>query len=148
MVEGGYTISMPLLLRRRLRPVSTWLDGAGDHDAVLAAWRAAATVPIEWLRSLERHFLPLPGVVLFAADAAWELDLSVPSFLILLAGIAVNTRYGLALVYFTLEQAMRPVLQDLARQLPAGVDPEASGVSLRTRSSPSLQDLGITMLVA
>ncbi|MGH9187609.1 MAG: adenylate/guanylate cyclase domain-containing protein, partial [Acidimicrobiales bacterium] len=144
VVESGYTVSMPLLLRRRLGPVSRWLDGARDPEATLAAWRAAATVPLDWLRDLHRHWLPLPGFVAFAAYAVWELDLPVWNILILLPAIGVVTLYGIAVVYFILEQAMRPLLEDLARQSPAATQPEATGLSLRTRLLVTLSAISIS----
>jgi class 3 adenylate cyclase len=151
---------------RRCRPIIAWMEGVGDaYDA----WRAAVEVPRELtLRVGWQPFLliGLP-VSIFATIVA---DLAAYSALIIFAGTAVAVAYSAILHFFSYEQFLRPVVEDIVEQLPAHFTGAPVGVPLRwkllgalpvinvitgvvvsglsTDGSAELQDLGLDVVVA
>ena len=155
-------------IRRLLEPVGPWLDGDRSERAVTTAWHALAELPRRFTRQWK--FVPLVfTVVPVCAFATWQLELEAFSFLFLFAGALVVLGYGLFLRYFAIELTVRPVIEEVARDLPATHRP-ARGVSLRTRlllalpllnvitgvivaglstsGTASLEDLGLDVAVA
>jgi class 3 adenylate cyclase len=155
---------------RMWQPVRRWEAGQRDEESTIAAWRALATLPLEYLRRMRKYpfvFSYLP----FIAFATAVLHLPWYSFFILaLVGTAVLA-YGLIVRYFTMEVVIRPVIEKVAAALPAEVTIDAPGLPLRWRllavapvinvitgvvvaglSSPgqhaNLNDLGISWLIA
>jgi class 3 adenylate cyclase len=120
------------LTRRMWRPVWAWERGARDYDSTIAAWTAAATLPLEYFRRMRKYpfvFSYLP----FMVFATWKLQLPWWSFFILaLAGTSVMAS-GLIVRYFTMEIVTRPVLERLAERLPADFTIDAPGLPLRWR---------------
>ena len=165
-----YSLVVGRALLRALRPLATWLGGDRDSATAVAAWRAAGTLPLEYLRLLRRYLLFLWGAIAFCGVTALVLEFDPLTALILLAPVAVSILYSAALFFFVTERAMRPVMADLARELPDRDAPTAPGVPLRWRllatipainiatslvvaglSSPGasgLEDLGVVVLVA
>ncbi|HEY5187977.1 MAG TPA: adenylate/guanylate cyclase domain-containing protein [Solirubrobacteraceae bacterium] len=114
------------------RPVRAWEQGARDAAATVAAWTALATLPIEYLRRVRRYpflFAYLP----FIAFATWELSLPWYSFGILAVAGTVVLAYSLIVRYFTMEIVVRPVLEEVARELPHDFRVGARALSLRWR---------------
>lgn len=152
-----------------LRPVDPWLAGTRDEATTIAAWRALVDLPAENVRRRKLYPLLFTGLPL-SIFATAELGLPASSALIILAGAAVVGLYGLTLRFFAMELSMRPVLDDVAAQLPDGAQLGRAGVSLRrkllaglpiiniitgvtvaglsTGGNARLSDLGVDVLVA
>jgi adenylate cyclase len=114
------------------RPVRAWEQGARDEAATVAAWRALATLPLEYLRRVRKYpflFAYLP----FVAFATWELALPWYSFWVLAVAGTVVLAYSLIVRYFTMEIVVRPVLEEVARELPPEFTIDARGLPLRWR---------------
>src|ERR1035437_620307 len=117
---------------RMWEPVRAWEQGARDEAATIAAWRALATLPIEYLRWM-RKFPFLLSYLPFTAFATWLLHLPWYSFLVLSVVGTVVLAYGLIVRYFTMEIVARPVVEKVARDLPADFKIDAPGLALRWR---------------
>ena len=155
---------------RLLRPADPWLRGDRSPTAAVAAWRALAGLPVDYLRGNRIGLYAAPGGLPFAIYATWLLGLPWWAALILLAGAVVVELYSIALRYFAMELAMRPVLervaQDLPRDFAIGRDAVSLGVKLlvalpafniitgvvvsglSTDGQATLRDLGLDILVA
>jgi class 3 adenylate cyclase len=114
-----------------LRPADPWLRGDRRPATAAAAWRALTAMPGEYTRRL-KAFPILFNAVPFCAFATWRLDLPWYSFFFLLAGGIVLIAAGLYLRYFTLDLALKPVVEDAARDAPPDVQARG-GVTLRYR---------------
>jgi class 3 adenylate cyclase len=113
---------------RLLRPADPWLNGDRSPRAALKAWRALAGTPLAFVR-WGRAAPVLFNVVPIAAFLTVELDAPFwPSFFILAAGASVVLLYGVFLRFFGLELVLRPVLEEVSRDLPDG--PGVAGVSV------------------
>jgi adenylate cyclase len=151
---------------RRVRPIIDWMDGHGD---ALAAWRAAVEAPRELtLRVGWQPFL-LIGVPV-SVFATLEADLEPFNAFIIFAGAAVAVAYAAVLHFFAYEQFLRPVVEDIVKELPADFTGASLGVPLRwkllgalplinvitgvvvsglsTDGSAQLSDLGLDVVVA
>ena len=151
---------------KRVRPIIDWLEGHGD---ALEAWRAAVEVPRELtLRVGWQPFL-LIGVPV-SIFATIEADLDPYNAFIIFAGAAVAVAYAAVLHFFSYEQFLRPVVEDIVKELPADFTGGPLGVPLRwkllgalplinvitgvvvsglsTDGSARLEDLGLDVVVA
>ena len=151
---------------KRVRPIIDWMEGHGD---ALEAWRAAVEVPRELtLRVGWQPFL-LIGVPV-SIFATLEADLAPFNAFIIFAGAAVAVAYAAVLHFFSYEQFLRPVVEDIVKELPADFTGAPLGVPLRwkllgalplinvitgvvvsglsTDGSASLEDLGLDVVVA
>jgi class 3 adenylate cyclase len=155
---------------RLVRPADRWLRGDRDPTAAVAAWRALATLPVEYLRARRIALLVVPSGLPFAVYATWLLGLPWYAAGILFAGAIVVELYATALRYFAMELSMRPVLervsQDLPRDFQIGRDSVSLAVkllvalpafniitgvvvsALSTDGQATLRDLGLDVLVA
>ena len=151
---------------RRCRPIIAWMEGVGD---AYEAWRAAVEVPRELTLKVGWQPFILIGlpVSVFATIVA---DLAAYSAFIIFAGAAVAVAYSAILHFFSYEQFLRPVVEDIVAQLPPGFTGAPLGVPLRwkllgalpvinvitgvvvsglsTDGSAELQDLGLDVVVA
>jgi len=121
-----------LLARRLLTPVDAWLSGTRGRAATTAAWRALAFMPSTYARRART----LPGLLLavpFCIVAAIQLDLPLYGALAILAGMALTLAYGALFRFFAMESLLRPVLEDVALQMPDDFEPGRAGVPLRRR---------------
>jgi adenylate cyclase len=151
---------------KRIRPIVDWMEGGGD---ALGAWRAAVAVPRDFtLRVGWQPFL-LIGVPV-SIFATVEADLAAYSAFIIFAGAAVAVAYSAILHFFSYEQFLRPVVEDIVRELPADFTGAQLGVPLRwkllgalplinvitgvvvsglsTDGTARLEDLGLDVVVA
>lgn len=120
------------LLRESLAPVRLWLEGARSEEATRAAWRAAASLPLEFLR--RQRFFPVVLIcVPWSAYATVELELSLGAALALLAATLMITVYGMLLRFLLNELVMRPVVEDIAAAVPSRMEGPPVTVSLRWR---------------
>jgi class 3 adenylate cyclase len=151
---------------RRVRPIVDWMEGRGDP---LAAWRTAVTVPRDLTLTVGWQPFLLIGipVSVFATVIA---DLPAYSAFIIFAGCAVAVAYAAVLHFFSYEQFLQPVVEDIVRDLPPDFTGGPEGVPLRwkllgalplinvitgvvvsglsTDGSASLNDLGLDVVVA
>jgi adenylate cyclase len=133
--------------RRLLTRVVRWLRGERNEAATVAAWRAAACLPLELLRS-DLRTAPLAFVFwgstfAWSVYAAWELDFPIYGALALLVAASTYLAYYLALSFFLVELVMRPVLKDIADRLPDEEDIEAPGIPLRWRLLAALPAINV-----
>jgi adenylate cyclase len=151
------------------RPLLHWVKNGKQPRDAAAAWRAAIAVPVElvtraaWLPAV---FVALP----MSLYVTYELGLPAYSELFLFAGILVAVGYAAVLHFFGAELALRPVVHEIALQLPPDFAERGRGVPLRwkllgalplinvitgvivsglsTRDRASLADLGLDVIVA
>jgi adenylate cyclase len=154
---------------RLVRPADRWLHGDRTPDTAIAAWRALAGLPLD----LIRYARGLP-VVLNIVPISIYLTLEVggpfvPAVLVLAAGVGVVVAYSMFLRFFAVELTLRPLVEEIACDVPDGADLGRATVSLRWRllvglpvinvvtgvavvglatDNPSLRTLGIGVLVA
>jgi class 3 adenylate cyclase len=155
--------------RPQARPLLEWIRGARGRDGAADAWRAAVALPVEIvMRSL---WLPVV-VVAIPVSAFVTISLALPWYaeLIVLAAAAVAIAYSAVFHFFVSEIAFRPVVQDIASNLPSEFSGAGAGVPLRVkllgtlplinvvtgivvsglsaRGPASLSDLGVDVIVA
>jgi class 3 adenylate cyclase len=119
--------------KRMWRPVRAWERGARDHDSTIAAWCAAATLPLEYLRRRERRYALMFSYLPFVAYATWRLDLAWYSFFVIAIVGTVVLAYNVIFRYFTMEVVARPVLEQIAKGLPPDFELDLPGLPLRWR---------------
>jgi adenylate cyclase len=143
-------LSIPLI-RRLTSPIVSWRQGSRTGESTQAAWRAAVSLPWEFMR---REVLAFPlgtyvptVILIWCSYFAWELHLSVGSALLLYVVAMVYLAYAFALRFFAVEQVMRPVLDDLAGSLPEEAAPKPPGLSLRARLLAALPGINVVTAV-
>src|SRR5215208_3834131 len=150
----------------RVRPIVEWIRGEGD---ALEAWRAAVEVPRELTLTVGWQPFLLIGVPV-SIFATLQADLPPYSAFIIFAGGAVAVAYAAILHFFSYEQFLRPVVEDIVDELPAHFTGAPVGVPLRwkllgalplinvitgvvvsalsTDSNAELHDLGLDVVIA
>ena len=98
----------------------------------VAAWDAATNFPIRSFRanSLTVGAIAAIPVILLLQ---WRLDLSLATAPVLLAAILAPVAYATILNYFIAELFMRPVIEDIASELPDDFPFEPNGLLIRKR---------------
>jgi class 3 adenylate cyclase len=126
--------SLSIKLTKRIwRPVRAWERGARGEASTVEAWRAVATLPLEYSRRTLRRAPFIYTYLPFIAFATWKLDLPWYSFLILAVVGTVVLLYSQILRYFTMEVVARPVLEELSKGLPSDFEIDAPSLALRWR---------------
>jgi class 3 adenylate cyclase len=120
------------LTRRLWRPVRVWERGARDEASVVAAWTALATLPLQYARATRKYPFVF-GYLPFMAFVTWKLHLAWYGFFILAVAGTVVLACQLIVRYFTIEVVSRPVLEELAKDLPADFTIDAPGLPIRWR---------------
>jgi adenylate cyclase len=165
------TLSLLLGARKVVRkavPLFRWARSLG-RDGAPEAWRAAVSLPLDFVT--RAAWFPVVFVAL-PVSIFVTLDLGLPAYSqpILFAGALVAVAYAAILHFFGAELALRPVVHDIALQLPPEFAERGTGVSLRwkllgalplinvitgvvvsglsTSSRASLADLGLDVIVA
>jgi class 3 adenylate cyclase len=112
---------------RRVRPITEWIETRTDP---LGAWRAAVAVPRDLTLKVGWQPFLLIGlpVAIFATVVA---DLPAYSAFIIFAGAAVAVAYSAILHFFSYEQFLQPVVEDIVRELPAEFTGAPLGVPVR-----------------
>jgi adenylate cyclase len=153
----------------KARPLLRWVTRGKSPDDAPEAWRAAIALPVEFVTRaawLPVVFVALPTSVFVTV----ELGLPAYSEIFLFAGILVAVGYAAVLHFFGGELALRPVVHEIALQLPPEFAERGTGVPLRwkllgtlplinvitgvivsglsTRDRASLSDLGLDVIVA
>src|SRR5947199_4700953 len=121
------------ITKRIWRPVWAWERGARDPDSTIEAWRAAATLPLEYTRQTVRRAPLITAYLPFIAFATWKLGLRWYSFFVLAVVGTVVLLYATILRYFTMEVVARPVLERITSDLPSDFAIDAPGLPLRWR---------------
>jgi adenylate cyclase len=135
-----------LLARRLLRPAQPWLRGDRSPEAVSRAWTAVARLPLDFVTY--RSALPvLVNIVPIALYITFELDLPWSSAPFLVAGSGVVLLYGAFLRFFAMEIALRPVLEDVARDLREEAEVGHPNLSLRWRLLLALPAINVITAV-
>jgi class 3 adenylate cyclase len=127
---------------RLLEPADAWLRGDRSEASAVQAWRALAAFPSRFTREW-KYFPIVISVVPFSAFTTIVLGLEWYSFLFIAAGGVVAVAYGLFLRFLAHELALRPVIEEISRDLPDDFEVPAGGVSLRTRLLLALPMLNI-----
>jgi class 3 adenylate cyclase len=96
----------------------------------VAAWRATATLPGELLRRRALATVVWSVTPLCIFITAY-LGLDASGFLAIFAGAAVVLVYGVVLRYLLVELSLRPVVEDIARELPDHAELGRAGVPIR-----------------
>ena len=151
---------------RGVRPIVSWIETRSEP---LEAWRAAVAVPRELTLGVGWQPFLLVGLPV-SVFATWVADLSPYSALIIFAGAGVAVAYSAILHFFSYEQFLRPVVEDIVHDLPPDFTGAPLGVPLRwkllgalplinvitgvvvsglsTDGSAELHDLGLDVVVA
>ena len=133
VVQTVYNVAYTYLALRGVRPVVGWLEGRRSPEQTMAAWEAAAELPLEYLRRIAGTGLAVPGVVAWCAYATWELELPASAFFALFAGSIAALANAIALGFLLTERVVRPLLEDIGRYLPGDAALGAPNVPLRWR---------------
>jgi class 3 adenylate cyclase len=151
---------------KRVRPIIAWMEGQGG---AMEAWRAAVEVPRDLTLKVGWQPFLLIGVPV-AIFATIEADLPAYQAFIIFAGAAVAVGYAAILHFFSYEQFLRPVVEDIVAELPSSFTGAPVGVPVRwkllgalplinvitgvvvsglsTNGDASLHDLGLDVVLA
>jgi class 3 adenylate cyclase len=128
---------------RRLAPTVEWLRGGRGSAGAEAAWEAAASAPVEFFRLQIRKFAPAIYIVVWCSFAVWELHLPGYGLPILMAAAVPVFLFAIAVLFLLMERTLRPLLEELALAVPAGVQLEGSGIPLRARLLSTLPAMNV-----
>ncbi|MEA2467593.1 MAG: adenylate cyclase [Thermoleophilaceae bacterium] len=151
------------------RPLLEWARGPRGREGAPEAWRSAISLPIQFVT--KAAWLPVALVALpVSIYITVELALPAYSSVALFLGALVSVAYAAVLHFFAAELALRPVVHDIAMQLPHEFAERGSGVPLRWKllgalplinvitgvivsglsaaDRASLSDLGLDVIVA
>jgi len=122
------------IVNRLLRPADPWLYGQRTQETAIAAWRAFAGLPIDFLRH-RRGLVVLANVVPISVFITLELDETsfFPAFFIIAVAASIVLLYGVLLRFFALELVMSPLLEETSCELPDDTELRNITVPLRTR---------------
>jgi class 3 adenylate cyclase len=134
--------------RTRLQPLEHWIAGARASERTQEAWTVAASMPFELLRIWWRTIVALPAGFIWSVFAIWLLGLPAWAIPILFVAAEVVLAYGNGIVFFVMERAMQPVLDDLAESLTDEADVEAIRLSLRLRLLTAVPAINVMTGVA
>ena len=131
-----------------VRPADDWLHGDRAPEAVVRAWRALAGLPLDFLRVLRFAWVAV-SIVPISVYIWIELGgSSAVTLVILMAGSAIVLLYGVFLRFFATELILRPVLVDVAAELPDGAELGRRTVPLRWRLLAALPAINVISGVA
>lgn len=114
---------------RLIGPASPWLNGDRTPETAVEAWSALVGLPRNFLAA-GRSAVAL-NVIPISLYVTWELDLAWYAFFIVAAGATVCLSYGVLIRFFGMELLMRPVLEEVSRDLPP--EAELGGVHVPLR---------------
>ena len=102
---------------RRLEPVRAWIRGDRSRERTVEAWRTAVALSLDvWPRVWYQQ--PLFIVAGATVGATVILDLEWWGSVIVFATTWIVVGYSAVLDYLTIESGLRPVVADIARELP------------------------------
>lgn len=141
--QEGYGLFALRFFRPRLEPVARWIDGDRDAEKTGAAWSAMASVPAELLRFWWRGGYPLPAGLAWSVFAIWLLGLPAWAIPVLFVSAEVLFAYGNGMVFFLVERAIQPVLDDIASDLSDEAEVQAIRLPLRWRLLSALPAVNV-----
>jgi class 3 adenylate cyclase len=117
-------------ISRSSRPLREWMrDGQGERGAA-EAWRSAVGLPLEFVT--REWWQPIVFVIApVSIFIPVYLGLPPQSVLVVAAGTAVAVVYSAILHFFGSELWLRPVIEDISKELPPGFSGEGIGAPLR-----------------
>jgi class 3 adenylate cyclase len=127
----GDGVSVVVTLRL-WRPVQVWERGDHSEGATIAAWRALATLPSEFMRRTRTAHVFLLLLPL-AAVAMVELHLRWYAYPLVVGFTCVVFAYSVIVRYFAMEVIVRPVLERVGADLPSDFVIDTPGIPLRWR---------------
>ncbi|GAC1440891.1 MAG: hypothetical protein NVSMB51_20710 [Solirubrobacteraceae bacterium] len=128
---------------RLLRPADPWLRGERDPGTALAAWRALAGLPRDFVRHPRAATAVAFNVIPVSIFIWLELSLPLYALPILLAGAGVVLVYGALVRFLAAELIVRPVLEEVSADLPSGIAPARTGVSLKLKLLVALPAINV-----
>jgi class 3 adenylate cyclase len=147
---AAYNVLYARASRRYLDPVRRWLEGDRSPEATVEAWTTCASFPREMMRREWTGFLGAVGYIgllIWSAFAIWVLDLPWWALIPFACGVGVFVLYAQALRFFALEQVLRPVLADIAREATGETDLFAPALPLRVRLLAALPAINVITAV-
>ncbi|MGI8559756.1 MAG: adenylate/guanylate cyclase domain-containing protein [Solirubrobacteraceae bacterium] len=121
------------LVFRLVGAADPWLRGARDPQSAAAAWRALAGLPLDFARRRGALLAIAMNVGPIAVYVWAELGLALYALPVLFAAAAVVLLYGALVRYLATELIVRPVLEEISPDLPDGIAPTQTGVSLKVK---------------
>src|SRR4051794_35066713 len=126
-----------------VRPADPWLNGERNPSTALAAWRALAGLPMDYIRH-RRSLVVFSNVVPISVYITLELDTPfLPAFLIICVAAAIVLLYGVLLRFFALELIMQPILEDTSCELTDDTELGRVTVPLKTRLLVALPAINV-----
>src|SRR2546423_8602884 len=117
-------------IRRSSGPVRDWLSGERGERGAPDAWRSAVGLPLEFVT--RQWWQPIAFVIVpVSIFIPIYLGLQPISALVIAAGAGVAVVYSAILHFFGSELWLRPVVEDIAEQLPHGFSGDGIGAPLR-----------------
>jgi adenylate cyclase len=111
-------------------PLLAWARGRRGPEGAAEAWRSAISLPVKFVT--RAWWLPIVLVAIpVSVYATAELGLSAFAGIAVFLGALVSVGYAAVLHFFASELALRPVVAEIATQLPPEFSGRGSGVSLR-----------------
>jgi len=132
------------IVNKLLKPGDPWLNGERTPETALAAWRAFAGLPIDFLRH-RRAVIVVANTVPISIFITLELDNTAffPAFFIIWVAAAIVLLYGVLLRFFALELVMSPLLEETSCELPDEAELRDITVPLRTRLLIALPSINV-----
>src|SRR4051794_6020833 len=128
---------------RLMRPADAWLNGDRTPQTALAAWRALAGLPIDYIRH-RRALVAFLNVVPVSIFITLELDTTFfPAILIICVAATIVLIYGVLLRFFALELVMWPVLDETSCELSDEAELRDVTVPLKTRLLVALPAINV-----
>ena len=137
----GFAIWMPIVLAAallglrfspgQLRTIQAWASGQRTAEAAPDTWYAVIRLRRVVTRCLATGVLTLPGLGAYIVLEFHKPWYGVVAFT---GGAAVGAMSLVILVVFSVELVTRPMLADVAMQLPPDFEPRADGVGLKVRT--------------
>jgi adenylate cyclase len=135
------------LTRRMWRPVWAWEHGAHDQRSAVAAWRTLTTFPLEYVRRTRKYPL-LFSYLPFVAFITYKLHLHWYSFFIIAVVGTSTLAVGGLIRYFSIEIVSRPVLEEVAKNLPSDFEIKEEALPLRWRLFAAAPVINIVTAIA
>jgi adenylate cyclase len=129
----GEALVASAYIRRLGEPVRAWLAGARGEEAALAAWRAGAALPFRLLRRPLLWAIALTTAAVFDAVLVALLELPAWWAVVVFPGIFVLYVYWVVVRFIAVDLGMRPVLEEVARELPERAALDAPRIPIRWR---------------
>ena len=126
------------LCLRAANQLAAWVRGSRDAAETAKAWQAATNLPISLVRDVKPYLAVVPGIVLWGLYARDQLDLPGYSVFVFIAASTLVYLYWVAVRFLGVEMHLRPLVDDIGRQLPQEFELQPVRINLRWRLLASL----------